>query len=527
MPPIRVVIHADKLTASVLLEPGAAGGPDCREAVIALLGDRGVIASTIDEAALDGLIAEAKADPTSSHESIVAKGSPARHGIDSAIEFAPGVLSEPPSERAKRLKLAEDAAPPPPPPGDTQTDAQADGQPEATDNADEEETRVDHYARSAYAVVKKGDVLGSIRKPTAGEDGADVLGGVLRAKDGKPLQFKTDDTIEINETTGEIVANSPGHVVFTGSLLRVSDELVVEASVDFSTGHIAFPGHVVVTKGVRDHFIVRAGKNIVINDLVEAATIESGRSCLLNRGMAAREKGTITTGRDLEAKYLDAVSATVGRDLRVQREVNDCTISIGRNLDSPQAAILGGQITIAGGGDIAQLGSETDTATTISLGRLPGIEEPVEEAAQLLPQLTKQAEQAQTKLDEIGSSLGTSSHAADELTTLHFSMGTLKAKIAPLRQKLEQTIELLAEHIQPQLRINRIMYAGVIIIIGPHRCEIAESVKGPITVQLDGAGRPVFVDERTGSTTHITTIARVTAEPGGLDLPGIKRMLAA
>lgn len=507
MPAIRVTIAQDKLTATAHIDAGADPAELTTDLMAGLLAERGVINSAIDLAALEALLEGAQSDPGRTHEAIVARGSAPRHGEDSTVEFEPGVLSESPRARAERAE----AEPPPPP----------------TTEGQEAGERVDHYARSAFVAVAPGDRIGTIRKPTAGEDGCDVLGGVLRAKDGKKLHFTTDESVEINETTGEITANRPGQVVYTGSMLKVSDQLIIDEYVDFSTGHVSFPGHVIVKKGVRDRFIVRASKTIVINDLVEAAELISGGTCMLARGMAGREIGTIRAGRDLEAKYLDAVRATVGRDLRIGREINDCTIDVGRSIIAPQGAIIGGKLVLGSGGEVGQIGTEAGAITEVHLGHLPSLEQPIGEAAELLPELTKRAEDAQSKLKSLGSSLGKSSQAADELTNLHFSIGTLNAKITPLRDRLTQALALLSEHVQPELTVHRFIYAKSRIVIGPHRCEFIESVKGPVTLRLDGSGRPVLVDERTGSELPLNGIAKVTPAPGMIDLAAVRRMLAA
>ena len=111
--------------------------------------------------------------------------------------------------------------------------------------------------------------------------------------------------------------------------LRVTPVFDVPASVDFSTGNIDFAGSVHVRGDVRDRFRLDIGENLIVDGVIEAASVRCKGGLHARTGMAARGLGRILVREDVEAGYLNAVSGAVEGSLTVHREVRNCTLTIG------------------------------------------------------------------------------------------------------------------------------------------------------------------------------------------------------
>ena len=110
---------------------------------------------------------------------------------------------------------------------------------------------------------------------------------------------------------GKFIAQTAGVLQFRANKITISQALVIDDYVDFSTGNIDFDGDVQVRRGVRDKFRIRATGKVEVQGLIEAAHIETGGDFEAATGMAAKETGRVQIGGSLTAKYLECVHGTV------------------------------------------------------------------------------------------------------------------------------------------------------------------------------------------------------------------------
>ncbi|MCA9293146.1 MAG: DUF342 domain-containing protein [Phycisphaerales bacterium] len=230
---------------------------------------------------------------------------------------------------------------------------------------------VDHYARSVFILVKKGEELGNLVQPTPGEDGIDVFGLAIAAKPGRPIKIKFDDSILV-ESNGRLSALCEGVLSIANGKAAVRKLLQIDSFVDFNTGHIDFDGDVVIAKGVRDLFKVVATGSITIGGLVEAATLHAGGDIILTGGMAGREQGEIRAGGDLIARFIDGVTGEIDGALRIEREVMNCKLTVHGGIKSPNAKIMGGALAVRGPVDVSVIGGPA-AHTDLTIG--PSAEE--------------------------------------------------------------------------------------------------------------------------------------------------------
>ncbi len=223
---------------------------------------------------------------------------------------------------------------------------------------------IDFYEQSSYTLVEPDQVIGKIIAPTQGTQGTDIFGQVIAAKNGKPVRLKLSRNIRKNQD-GELVAQASGPLVCSDTQIKILELIEVPEFVDFSTGNIQFKGDVHIRKGVRDRFVVEATGNVIIDGLVEAATIKCGGTLAVRGGFAGREQGTAQIGGDMVGKYLDNIQGEIKGELRIDREIVNSELTVCGTLRSPGGTIMGGKITCHGKAEVAVLGSPSGVPTQI------------------------------------------------------------------------------------------------------------------------------------------------------------------
>ncbi len=477
---VRLTIAADNSAAIVFIGSGASPESVSVMALTALAEERGLAKTSELTEAISAIAEEYRLNPNADLERAIAHGVPPVHGIDGRLEI---------DERFDPERRA--AAAPSPSPGP------------------HELGRVDHHTRSAFVSVRRGDVIGHLLPPVIGREGIDVFGRALNPRDARALKLMSDETVLI-APDGTITAVADGMLVRHGNTLRISPKLTVPEYVDFSTGNVSFPGDVVVNKGVRDCFCVHAGRTLHIRGLVEAAEIASDLDLVLDGGMAGRQKGSMRSKRDVDALYLEQVNGRVGRDLRLGKEATHAHLSVGRAIAAPTAALIGGDICVAGAVEVAHLGSDAGAATRIAIGHLPEVDDKLRAAMELLQRVLGKREAAASTLKQLQNASGKlTAQQAEELTEREFELSNLDHQIAKLKSAVGSLLELLEAAGEPSLTVRSEIWPGVKIWIGAYVCEPRQTIRGPLKISLAAHGEPQLLLKTSGAVSPLSSVCRV------------------
>lgn len=324
---------------------------------MAFLDARGVVRTLIERDAVTSLINAARAEPQKAHEGPVAQGTQPRPGQDARFEFSPEIAQqfEKIEQRAEALRKSPAAKPGSP--GEVPADSP-----------------VDFYNVSAFVIVRRSARIGRVRPATAGIPGSDVHGDPIDAQNGKDLTLKIGEGLQLNEDN-EVVADVDGRLVHQKNEIRVEETLRVDGNVDFSTGNIDFPGDVDILAGVRDRFKVASAGSVHVKDLVEAADLSVEQDLTFSTGMAGRDIGTLHVGGALRARYLDGVTGTVDGPCVIDREINNCDLTLRSSFESPGCVIRGGTVSVSKRVDTGEVGGRGGVHTNLRLGWVPELEE--------------------------------------------------------------------------------------------------------------------------------------------------------
>ncbi|MEM9082720.1 MAG: FapA family protein [Planctomycetota bacterium] len=381
---------------------------------------------------------------------------------------------------------------------------------EETEGTPEADAEASHYERTAFTFVEKGDVLGIVHPPEEGEDGIDVRGQAIAAKQPKEARLLVDDSITIR-SDGEIVANADGVLCRCEDNARICASLEVSENVDFSTGNIDFDGSVVIKRGIKDLFVVRATSDVQVQGLVEAATIEAGVNVELNGGMAGRERGTVTAGGNLDAKYIDSSTVQVMNQLSVRKEMMNCHTTVHGSLDASSGVIMGGHHVVAGVAHVGTLGSRSGTKTTIVLGSVPLVDSKLKRVVELAGWIREQDGSDRDELEYLNS-IKTSMTPAQVERQMELSIALQETdkKLEVAQQTVTEITDKVKKLRTVELIVTRMLHANTVIVIQDHAFTVRDDERGPIEIYTDSANKP-RIRRGDGPGSPLTTICDLQA----------------
>ncbi len=353
--------------------------------------------------------------------------------------------------------------------------------------SDDEES-ADYYNLIDYICVTKGDVIGTWHEPTDGVDGADVTGQVIAAKAGKRCPYNCDNTLEI-DSDGTIRARADGVLQIDNGTIKVSRLLEVNGYVDFSTGNIDFDGTIMVRRGVRDRFYVKATENIIIEGLIEAASLECDGDLLCRRGMVAKNRGQIMIRGNAQFGFLENVRGAVAGNLTVQREILNCDLAVGKELIANAAAVIGGTLVVTAGMHVRNLGTSGETPTTIVLGTVPFLSSHLKEHKQICESLAKQIA-AKNEYLQILKQAEQQLNAIDkkQITESECQIRQLEEELKTHESKRDAIIEEMKLRSNVDIHVEQFLHPRVTLKYNGRTMTFMNTLRGSVHICCDSNG---------------------------------------
>jgi len=108
---------------------------------------------------------------------------------------------------------------------------------------------------------------------------------------------------------------------------------------------------------------------VIIDGTVEAATIESGRNIMIQRGVAAGSSGLIKAEGNIQARFLESAIIEAGGDVSAGYSINSRILAKGRVLITAREGALSGGTTVAERGiEVENLGNKMGVSTRVEIG---------------------------------------------------------------------------------------------------------------------------------------------------------------
>ncbi len=333
-----------------------------------------------------------------------------------------------------------------------------------------EDGSVDYHNLHLVETVEKGQIIAEYIPKKDGTDGMTITGKTLPATKGKDMPPLRGKGFYTSEDGLIYYAEYDGKVEIVMGHLTVSTMHTVTGNVDLSTGNIDFRGDLVITGNIASDMIVKATGNITVDGLIEAATVEAGKSVLVKGGILGGGKAVIKAGTDVYALFIENAHIESNGCVQADSIINsDINAYSDINVFGKTSCIIGGKLKANRYIKTKVIGSDTGVKTIMEVG-VPNDcyaeRMKCSEKVQKLEQDLEKVETLITKLTEKGNTemLLQATRTKIELSAEVYRLKAI-LKSLDLRLEIGRDAEIIAE---------RMVYPGVHIIIDGLRFDVVE-----------------------------------------------------
>ncbi len=432
---LTVEVEEDHMRAYLRITPPAHGGrPADREMILAALAEAGVTKGLKQEtiAALD----EGRyVDPD-------APVQPRQPGAE-GVQIFPQTTSR---EQRLRVLIAEGRPAGRGRPGRVRLYFESRPRPAPGTGALEDHERVDFRKLDVIQSCERDELLAETVPAEQGPAGYSVLGkelfasaeGSAQLEAGKHTRLAKDGTQLISEIAGQVrIEEAKG----AGLPTRIDvEEVLVLETVDYSTGHIDFPGTVQIETTVLDGFEVKAAGDIVIQKTVGNVKLEATGDIILAGGAYSKHSGEIVAGQSVYARFVQDSRIYAGRDEIIEEAAMTSHIAAGGAvvLEGGRGELIGG--TVLAGREIRarKIGARSEVHTDLTVGIQP-------DAMRKLQAIDRELLEKQSAVRKIEMHLGQMNEAEQRGKELDEKERTTRTKLEAALERFRGLVSGLAQ----------------------------------------------------------------------------------
>ncbi|MCH5251424.1 MAG: DUF342 domain-containing protein [Lachnospiraceae bacterium] len=352
-----------------------------------------------------------------------------------------------------------------------------------------EDGSVDYQSVEWFELVEEGQKLAYYHEAKKGEVGFTVTGRMLTAVNGKEQKVLSGRGFLLLEDKKTYMAAYNGKVELRGSKLDVS-KICIVPEVTQATGNIEFDGCLYVKGDIGRGTTVHATEDIVVDGVVDAASITCGGNLLLRRGVNGigdeSIESHIEVAKKVEGKYFEGVKVTAGGDIHANYCLN-CDLHAGDKI-----IISGTKGVLAGGTARAlkeiqshSIGNRAQIVTKLYLGKTETmneekhrLEKKLKEVLKELTILNNAYEKYKKKYEpEVRNSM-------DIYLRIEAAIYTKEQQKKKIENLQKRNMEEMKQIEGAKAVVQGTLYEGTIIEIAKNRWEASEMKN--VTIQREG-----------------------------------------
>lgn len=299
--------------------------------------------------------------------------------------------------------------------------------------------KLDYKTQNSIQGVREGEVLCQIVAPTQGTDGVNIQGDVLKAKAGKEAKVLVGRNTELNEDKTQLVSKMDGQLKFQGGRFNVDPQLDVSGDVNYDVGNIDFYGDVRITGDVREGFTVRSAGSVIVDGLVEAATIEADGDVIIQNGIAGDERAVIRAGGTVKAAYMESCTVYAGKEVYANNIIGSyiyCDEKI--IVKSGRGTIIGGRHVAGKKIEATTIGCRAERPTELVVGETPNIQKEKEDLQAFIEKTGKELEEMDRNIKYLAGTAGNHAERRQKMEELLMHRTILLDQLEKSQKELEE-----------------------------------------------------------------------------------------
>lgn len=344
-----------------------------------------------------------------------------------------------------------------------------------------EDGTVNYKELNTISHVQKGGLLARLIPADPGKTGRNVYGEEIKPRTVKSCRLEYGRNISINEDKTEIYSDVTGHAMYINGKVFVSDVYEVPADVDNSIGNINYDGSVHVKGNIKSGFTVEAEGDVIVDGVIENASVYAGGQIIVKRGVQGMHKGVLKAGSNVISKYIENATVSAGGYIESEIILNSTVSSGGTIKVHGRKGLINGGVTRAANCiEANNFGTEMETPTILEVGVDPAKKERYTELKKQIAQADDKLTDQKVILDNYAGMINRGERLpADKLRyvqQLALAYKEEKARLEPLREEMNQIHVEMMMAAHSYVSVTGKAYPGVTISIA----DMEYHVKSPV-----------------------------------------------
>ncbi len=231
-----------------------------------------------------------------------------------------------------------------------------------------EDGSTDYQNTQYFEQVTEGQVLAVYHEAKPGVSGKNVKGKNLPARMGREKSVLVGSGFVVSEDRKTYTARISGKIDLKRNHLTIAP-LLVTGDVTTSTGNVRFSGSIWIRGNVGSGVVVSASEDLLIEGNVESATISSGGSMVIRKGVSGAGTASLDAGGEIRGKFFEGAKLHAGGSIHANYVMN-CEMSAGDQIEvsGAKGSIIGGTTTALNGIRATHIGNRAGVLTHIAIG---------------------------------------------------------------------------------------------------------------------------------------------------------------
>jgi uncharacterized protein (DUF342 family) len=337
---------------------------------------------------------------------------------------------------------------------------------------------VDYKSMSLVQNVTEGELLAEYHPAVQGSSGRDVTGKFERTdlqKELRPLIGK--GVIRDEEDQNKYYAAKSGKIEYDPDNNRLSVVEVYEiyGDCDYTNNSLVeFNGDIIIHGNVEAGVVIKAGKSLTVEGVVESANLSAGGDVCLKRGVQGAERAIIEAGGSVFAEFIEYSKVKAGGCVQSNVILNSKVSADDKvTLTGKKGLIAGGKVHGMMGIECQNAGNQSEIKTLLHTGVMPDI---MEKRIAVNEEYSKYS----NELDEIVAGMAKllrvrqqSGSLSDQLQThlngLKERKDEIYAKCTEVKKRADELENIVLKSREAKIRISGNIYKGTLITIDDHQ----------------------------------------------------------
>ncbi len=334
---------------------------------------------------------------------------------------------------------------------------------------------VDYRSMNLIQNAKAGDLLAIYHPAVQAKPGRDVTGGMQKGAVYKELRPLIGRAVSNEENPNEYRAIRTGKIEYDGNNhLSIEEVHEIMGNCDLTNNAvIEFDGDVVINGNVEAGVVIKAGKSVTVEGVVESAIISAGTDVCLKRGMQGAGKGSIVAGGDVFTEFLEYTNVKAGGNVQANVILNS-KVSADKKvtLTGKKGLIVGGIVHGMLGISCITAGNMSEIKTGLHVGLKP---ETIDKRIEVNERYSKANEELEEVVAGMAKILRVRQQSGELSEQLQKYLDELKRKkeeiyshCMEVKKEADAMEAIVIATREAKIRVEGNIYHGVVISIDNH-----------------------------------------------------------